>query len=89
MRSAGVMSGVNNRRRFSEIRSVKASVFPIAMLERAFLTQKMSINGMTERPIKIQPMECLITSRAMPPASRERKRMNSRARTMGRLRDFF
>lgn len=88
-RSAVVISGVSNKRRSSEIRSVKASVLPMAMLARAFLIQKISMGGIVERPIKIQPMECLITRRAMPPASRARKRINSKAKIMGRLRDFF
>ena len=50
---------------------------------RALLIQKMSIKGMTENPIKVQPMELFRISRAMPPMRRAKRIMKFKIRIGG------
>ena len=55
-RSAGMVRSESDSKRSSEMMSVKSSVWPIGMLVRAVLIQKISIAGKTEQPSKVQPM---------------------------------
>ncbi len=66
IRSVGVVWSVRFRRRLSERRSVRLSVFPMGTEFRAFLTQKTNMMGQAVKPIKIQPIDSCMTRRARP-----------------------
>ena len=79
--SAGVIWSLRFNNKSGESKSVKSSVGPMGILERAFLIQKTNIIGRAAKPIKIQPRESLRISRVKPPIIRISARMMLRIMT--------
>ena len=83
MSSTGVMWSLRSRSRSGERRSVKSSDLPRGMVSRAFLIQKISISGRGVKPMRIQPIEILKKSSALPPMRKMRARIMLRMITAG------
>ena len=89
MISVTVFLSFKSRSRSSEIRSVKFSVLPISTALRAFLIQKISIIGMAEKPIKVQPIDFLRKRRVIPPANKVKNKRKLNKMTGTLLRACF
>ena len=76
-------------KRFSESMSVKLSVFLMGISVRAVLIQNINMAGKTEKPISVQPIECLKYNKAMPPVSRAMNSKSESARNGGVLKRCF
>ena len=74
-RSFGVVLSDSLRSKSSDSKSVKSLVFLIGTVPRAFLIQKTSMSGQTEKPIKSQPRELWMNSKVTPPARKAKVRV--------------